>query len=247
MSNPTLDESSMPFLGHLRELRSSLLYASIGILLTTIVCLFWAPEIFSFLTRPIRDNFGALEMIGTGPAEAFIIKLKTALIAGMFLSSPNSFYQLWRFISPAMHENEKRIAIPFVFISSALFLSGATFCFFVMFPFAFQYFSEDYQQMGIQPNIKVDEYISFVLSLVFVFGIVFELPVVCFFMARMRLVTHTWLYKNGRYAILIIFIVAAILTPPDVVSQLLLALPLCIIYLICIGIAYMSYPEKESL
>jgi sec-independent protein translocase protein TatC len=247
MARSDSSESSMSFLDHLRELRSSLTFAVSGIFITSLACLYWAPEIFTLLTIPIRENFGSLEMIGTGPAEAFIIKLKTALIAGLILSSPHTFFQVWRFISPAMYENERKIAIPFVLVSSVLFLSGAAFCFFIMFPYAFQYFSGEYQQMGIQPNIKVDEYISFVLRLVFVFGMVFELPVVCFFMARMRLVTHTWLYKNGRFGILLIFIFAAILTPPDIISQLLLALPLIVIYILCIGIAYISHPEKTPL
>jgi sec-independent protein translocase protein TatC len=237
-------EASMTFLEHLKELRSSLTFSALGILIASLICLYWSPLLFSLLTKPIRDNFGSLEMIGTGPAEAFIIKLKTALIGGLLLSSPHTFYQLWRFISPAMYENEKKITIPFVFISTALFLSGAAFCYFIMFPFAFQYFSVEYETMNISANIKVDEYVSFVLRLIFVFGIVFELPIICFFLARLRVITHTWLIKNGRYGMLVIFIVAAILTPPDVISQMLLALPLMVIYVLCIGIAYLSYPKE---
>jgi sec-independent protein translocase protein TatC len=99
--------------------------------------------------------------------------------------------------------------------------------------------------MGIQPNIKVNEYTSFIVRLVLVFGLVFELPVVCYFMAKMGLVNHKWLIQNGRYGVLIIFIVAAILTPPDIISQFLLAIPLCFIYMLCILIAYLSHPKKK--
>lgn len=239
-------QSAMPFLEHLRELRGVLTYTAIGIVICSLFALYWAPQIFSALTKPIRENFGEIEIIGTGPAEAFIIKLKTALIAGLIISSPHTFFQLWRFISPAMYQHEKKIAIPFVLASTLLFLSGASFCFFVMFPYAFQYFFAEYQEMGIQANIKVDEYISFVLTLILVFGLVFELPIVCFFMARLRLITHTWLLKNGRYSIVVIFVIAAILTPPDVISQTLLALPLLVIYVLCIGICYFFNPDGRK-
>jgi len=235
-------QGSMTFLEHLGELRKCLVRSAIGMLTCALISLYWVPVIFEFLTRPIRENFGTLDFIGTGPAEAFIIKLKTALIAGLLLSAPNTFLHLWRFIAPGMYDTEKKVAIPFVILSSLLFFSGAYFCYAIMFPYAFQYFYGEYESIGIKPSIKVDEYMTFIVRLIFVFGLVFELPVVCFFMARLRLITHQWLIMNGRYAIVVIFIVAAILTPPDVISQIFLAVPLLIIYVICIFITWYFRP-----
>lgn len=239
-------KATMTFMEHLLELRKCLLRSSIGVLIATLICLYWVPLIFEYLTKPIRENFGSLDIIGTGPAEAFLIKLKTAFIGGLLSSSPNTFFHLWRFVAPGMYENERKAAIPFVIISTVLFFLGTAFCFLIMFPFAFQYFYSEYQAMGIKPTIKVDEYMSFIVRLIFVFGVVFELPIVCFFMARLRLISHKWLIKNGRYSVIVVFIVAAILTPPDVISQILLAIPLMVIYLLCILIAWSFNPDRHK-
>jgi len=237
--------SEMSFIEHLKDLRKTVTRSCIGILLGTIFSLYWSSEIFAFITLPLKVAFEKFELIGTGPAEAFITKLEVSFISGLLLSSPFSFLQLWLFISPALYAKEKKIAIPFVFISSILFLSGIYFCYIMMFPYAFKYFYEEYQSIGITPNIKIDEYLGFVTRMVLVFGLVFELPVVCFFLSRLGIVSHTWLLKNFKYLIVGIFLIAGILTPPDIISQMLLAAPLTIIYLMCLIIAYVSYPKKQ--
>ncbi len=241
-----LNTSAMSFIEHIKALRDCLIYAILGISIATLMSMYWAAEIFKFLTSPLRENFINFDIIGTSPAEAFFIKLRTAFTAGILLSCPNSFYQLWRFIAPGLYANEKKIAIPFVFISSILFLAGVSFCFTTLFPYAFQYFYAEYESIGIHPSIKVDEYMTFVTRMLFVFGLVFETPVVCFFLARLGILTHTILIKNSRFGMVAIFIIAGVLTPPDVVSQLLLAGPLIVIYAVCIGICYLVAPRKSA-
>ena len=238
------NENLMSFIEHLKDLRKCLVRTAIGIGLCTSISLYWANEIFYFLTSPIKKNFDAIEIIGTGPAEAFMVKLEVSILAGLLLSSPNIFLQIWLFISPGLYAKEKRIAIPFVLASSFLFLGGSYFCYTMMFPYAFRYFSDEYLSIGIVPNIKIDEYLSFVMRMIIVFGLVFELPVLSFFLARMRLLSHKWLLGNFRYLIVGIFIVAGVLTPPDVVSQLLLAAPLLVIYLLCVIITYLCHPKS---
>lgn len=246
MTQNNNSEDRMTFLEHLGELRKRLTHTAMGVVAASIITLYWSTYFFEFLTRPIRENFGELEMIGTGPAEAFIIKLKTGIAAGLLLSAPYTFLQVWKFVAPGLYPQEKRIAIPFVLISTLLFFLGISFCYYIMLPYAFQYFSGEYLSLGISANIKVDEYMTFVIRLILVFGLVFELPVLCFFLTRLSLINHHWLIKNGRYSVLVIFIIAAILTPPDIISQLFLALPLMIIYLICIAITYFFHPKTTE-
>lgn len=228
----------MTFLEHLGELRGCLLRVMIGVAVGAVACFVGANTLFEFLAEPFFRGFPEAQLVGTGPAEAFMVKLKIALAGGVLLSSPWAFYQLWIFISPALHEHEHRYALPFVFTTTLFFLTGAGFCFYVVFPFALDFFYQEYVSLGLDRVIKISEYFSFVLRLVIIFGVVFELPVLSFILAKMRILTHTWLIEQARYGVLAIFIVAAILTPPDPVSQLLLAGPLIVIYGLCIGVTY---------
>ena len=230
--NPELKE--MAFLEHLSELRTCLIRTAIAIFACSVVCLIGSEILFEALTAPLKNSFSGASLIGTGPAEAFIVKLKVAFVAGILLSSPYSFYQLWQFIKPGLHEHEQKFAIPFVFASTLFFLTGVAFCYFAILPFAFQFFSSEFASLSITPTIKIGEYLSFVVKLLAVFGLSFEMPVLCFFLARLNIVTSEFLIKNFRYAVLIILIVAAILTPPDVDTQLLLSAPLLVLYGLCI-------------
>lgn len=237
--------ASMPFLAHLQELRTRIGYALIGITLTTIIALIWSSELFALLTSPLRSHFQALQLIGTGPAEAFFVKLKVGFVAGLILSSPFSFLQLWSFISPGLHTHERRNALPFVIASTLFFLAGISFCFFVVFPFAFQYFSEEFVSIDISPNIRIGEYLSFAVKMLLMFGLVFELPILSYFLTRIQLLHYTWLIKNFRYSVIAIFVIAGILTPPDVITQLLLAFPMLALYGLCIGVSYWVNPTAR--
>lgn len=246
MSQSADEQATMPFLEHLAELRGCLARAIAAIVVCAVFSFLWAGELFSLLGAPLEAHFKNAELIGTGPAEAFIVKLKVSLGAGVLFASPFWFYQLWRFIAPGLHQNEKKFAIPFVFASTVCFLTGIAFCFFLIFPYAFDFFNDEFSSIGVSPQIRIGEYLSFAIKLLLVFGVVFELPILSFFLARLGLLSHHWLIKNGRYAIVVVFIAAAILTPPDVITQIFLALPLTILYLICIVIAYFFHPDKKK-
>lgn len=241
--NPSAE---MPFTHHLAELRARLLRIFLGVSVMTIVTYNWAEALFAFLTGPIRGSFGDFELIGTGPSEAFVCKLKVAIAAGVLLSCPYTFYQLWLFVVPGLHDHEKKFALPFIVGTSLCFILGTAFCFYVVMPFAFQFFFEEYVSIGVRANIRIGEYLSAIVKMCLVFGGVFELPILSFFLARMRLLSHEFLLKNFRYAVVIIFIVAAILTPPDVVTQCLLAAPLLVIYGLCIGVAKYATPKPST-
>ena len=227
----SVDPSEMPFLKHLEELRSVLIQAAIGIAAGTSVCLMFSDQLVMFLTEPLRAQFSSGgELIGTGPAEAFMVKLKTAVACGVVLSSPYSFFQLWRFISPGLLEEEKKFTGPFVAATTGCFLLGILFCIEVVFPFAFQFFLSEFASINLTPSIRIGEYLSFAVTMALVFGLIFELPVVSYFLARIGILTSAWMKSTLRYAIVIIFIISAVLTPPDVVSQTLLAIPLLVLY-----------------
>lgn len=239
-----LNLKQMPFLAHLAELRSRLAKVLIAVAITTVFSLFFISDIFNFLTSPLKESFSKASLIGTGPADAFIVKLKLGLAAGLILSLPICFGQVWEFIKPGLHANEKKLALPFVFLATVFFISGAAFCFYIVLPYAFIYFADEFLDLGVQAAIKIDEYFLFVVKLMLVFGIVFELPILSFFFARLGLLSHKWLIDKARYIIVGIFIVAGILTPPDALTQIMLAIPLCIIYAICIGVSYFFGKEK---
>lgn len=240
--------NEMPFLEHLTELRKCILHTIIGITLATLLAYFISELTFSLLTAPIRDNFSQLELIGTGPAEAFIVKLKTSLICGIILSCPYTFLQIWNFISPALHEHEKKLSIPFVIVSSIFFFLGIIFCYYTILPFAFKFFQKEYLSIGIEANIKIGEYLSFVTKLLLIFGAVFELPVMSFIFAKLGILTSSWLISKYRYVVVAAFVLAAILTPPDIITQILLASALILFYGICILVAYCvnKTPSKEK-
>jgi len=239
LRDSTTDEG-MPFLQHLEELRKCLGLSILGVLIGSLISFAFASHLFALLTSPLSLAFEGRQLIGTGPAEAFIVKLKVSVVAGIILSAPFTFLQIWNFIAPGLYEKERGMAIPFVILSSLFFFIGISFCYYVIFPFAFQFFLAEFNSIGIEPTIKIGEYLAFAVKLLMVFGIVFELPILSYFLAKMGLVTHGWLIKKARYAILVIFITAAILTPPDVATQILLALPLIVLYGICIAVAFFT-------
>jgi sec-independent protein translocase protein TatC len=203
-------------------------------------------EIYGFLSRPLKAVLppGA-SLIFTAPAEAFVTYLKVAFLAGLVGASPVVFYQLWGFISPGLYKNERRLVWPFVIMSSGLFLSGAVFCYMVVFPYAFAFFMT-FADDKILPMIKLSEYLSFSAVLLAAFGLVFEMPLVLVFLGRLGVVNQKMLRKQRRYAILIIFIVAALFTPPDVISQLLMAAPLLVLYEVSIWLVAASEKKKAQ-
>lgn len=239
----------MPLTAHLDELRSRLIRALLAAAVGFVVAYQFIDPLFALLVAPLTKLRPDQAMvIGTGVAEAFFTKLKVAGVAGLFVSSPLIFYQLWQFVAPGMYSHEKKLAIPFAGAASFFFIAGAVFCYVVVFPVAFAFFLDEYQSIGVAAQIRVSEYLSFSSRMLLGFGVTFELPVATFFLARVGLVTHTMLMSSWRYAIVIIFIVAAVLTPgPDVASQMLMATPLLILYGLSIFVAYFfAVPRKAA-
>jgi sec-independent protein translocase protein TatC len=238
----------MPLTAHLEELRTRI----IRILLATVagagVAWIAIERVVAFLLAPLATlRPGESLIIGTGVTEAFFTKLKVAIIAGIFVSSPVIFFQAWRFVAPGLYQREKRVALPFSVAASAFFVSGAAFCYWIVFPVAFTFFLGEFTSIGVAAQIRVSEYLTFSSRMLLAFGVTFELPVVTFFLARLGLVTHRMLASSWRYSIIIIFIVAGVLTPgPDVASQMLMAAPLLVLYVLSIGVAYMVARPREA-
>jgi len=200
--------------------------------------------IFNFFISPLVDVMPpGSRLIYTSLPEAFITNLKLAFFAGLILSLPVIFYQIWKFVMPGLYERERRYVIPFVLLATTFFILGASFAFFVVFPFGFRFFL-GYSSESISAFPTLKEYLSFATSLLLAFGVIFELPVVIFFLAKIGIVNHTMLKKQRKYAVLIIAIISAVLTPPDVISMLFMMLPLMILYEISIWVAYFVYKKK---
>ncbi len=219
-----------PFLSHLEELRKRLIACAIAIGIGFAVSYIFSERIFQLLVEPLRAVMNEGDhLIFTGLPEMFLTYLKVSLVAGVLVAAPFLFYELWMFVAPGLYRNEKRLVVPFVISSSILFVGGALFGYFVVFPLGFKFFlgfSSEY--VRALPSVK--QYFSFSLKLLFAFGIVFELPVIIFFLAKLGLVTPELLKRKRKYALLLSFVVGAILTPPDVITQCMMAGPLIVLY-----------------
>ena len=240
------DDVPMSILGHLNELRRRLFRIVIIVVLGFVAFYGVSEQLYAFLSAPLQACMPeGSKLIYTSPQGAFFTYMKVALVASLFGTSPFSFYQLWAFIAPGLYREEKRAVLPLAFFSSIFFLAGAAFCFFLVFPIAFQFFM-GFATDTIVPMISVEEYLSFALKLLLAFGLVFEMPLFAYFLSRFGILTPDLMRRSRRYAILAIFIVAAILTPPDVFSQCLMALPMLVLYEVSIYVSAMAYKKKED-
>lgn len=240
------DDVPMSIMGHLNELRRRLFRIVIIVLLGFVAFYGVSEPLYAFLSAPLQACMPeGSKLIYTSPQGAFFTYMKVALVASLFGTSPFSFYQLWAFIAPGLYREERRAVLPLAFFSSIFFLAGAAFCFFLVFPIAFKFFM-GFATETIVPMISVEEYLSFALKLLIAFGLVFEMPLFAYFLSRFGLLTPEFMRRTRRYAILVIFIVAAILTPPDVFSQCLMALPMLLLYEVSIYVSAMAYKKKDS-
>lgn len=238
--------NTMGLMAHLRELRKRLIVSFIVITLGAVASYMYAGELFSILCAPYFEAFPQSPLIGTSPTEAWVLKLKVSVFAGMILTSPILFYQLWLFIAPGLYAHEKKMVLPFILLSTLLFVGGAYFCYRMVLPLSFAFFHDEFISIGVTPTIKIGDQISMTITALAGFGVVFELPLLTFFLARIGVIDHTFLIEWFKHAVIAIFVVAAVLTPPDVLTQFLMAGPLLLLYGLSIGIAYLAAPPSPE-
>ena len=224
-------DSKLPFLEHLEELRKRLIRCAFAILLGFIVAYIFKEPLFEILVRPLVAALDASgnTMIFTGLPEAFFTYLKVSLLAGLVLALPVVFYEFWMFVAPGLYHRERTVVIPIVLCSLFFFAAGSLFAYYVVFPLGFKFFLS-FASETIRPLPSMKEYLSFASKMLLAFGLAFELPLVLTGLAWFGLVDAAFLKKNRKYAVLVFFTVAAVLTPPDVISQVLLAIPLLGLY-----------------
>ncbi len=252
------DVHKMPLLDHLIELRQRMLYSVIALFVAFLFCFYFAQELFDFLVQPLADllieregSRGPRRLIFTDLTEVFFTHIKIAFFFGAFISAPIFLTQFWLFVAPGLYKKEKGALAPFLMATPVLFFLGAALVYYVLFPLAWRFFLS-FETMGgagtlpIELEAKVNEYLSLVMKLIFAFGLCFQLPVIMTLLARVGLATSKGMAKKRKYAIVGVFIVAAVLTPPDPVSQLSLALPVILLYEVSIWMAKLVEKTKAE-
>ena len=231
---------------HLAELRKRLVISITTLFIAFFICFSFWELILSWMILPLQSALPTgSEVIFTKVQEPFFTALKVAFFSGFIISLPIIFWQFWLFVAPGLYENEKRLVIPFVLAATIMFLIGASFCYYIVIPLGFD-FLINFGAKLFKALPSIGEYVSFFTKLLFGFGLAFELPVVTFFFAKLGLITDKSLISFFRYAIVIIFLVAALLTPPDLLTQFLMAGPLIILYGVSILVARVVNPDDEE-
>lgn len=232
------EDKNMPLVEHLKELRQRLLYALVALVVAFLVSFYFASSIYNFLAAPLYNLWSSEEgrrMIATGLHEQFFTQIKVAFFMAFFAAFPIIAAQIWIFIAPGLYKNEKHAFLPFLVATPVLFFMGGAFVYYLVLPVAWEFFASfeqvaDGENLAIEIEPKVNEYLSLVMRLIFAFGLSFELPVVMTLLVRAGLVSTETLRNKRRYAIVIAFVAAAILTPPDPLSQIGLAIPIILLY-----------------
>src|SRR5947209_18068696 len=246
----TQDEMpAMSFLQHLEELRKRIIYCLIAVAVGFFACWAYAEKIYGFMQAPImtalRNNGMSEKLVYLNPTEPFNLYLKIAALAGLFLTSPFVLYQVWMFISPGLYRNEKRYVVPFMVSTIALFSAGGYFGFKIVYPAALTFligFSKQFQ-----PMITIKEYTELFLSIILGMGLIFEMPILVFFLSLMGIISAGFMLKNFRYSILVIFIIAAIVTPTtDILNMCIFAAPMIALYAVSIGVAWLVHPKTRA-
>jgi sec-independent protein translocase protein TatC len=233
---------SMSLLAHLEELRKRIVLSVFGVMIGFLLCWSFADRIFGLMQQPIIN---ALRHHGLGgglvylnPTEPFNLYLEVALVAGLFVASPFVFYQLWLFIAPGLYRTEKRYVLPFLLSTVGLFIAGGLFGYKMVYPASLDFLIGYGQRF--QPMITIGEYTKLFVTITLGLGLIFEMPILVFFLALMRIITARWMWRNLRYSILVIFIIAAIVTPTaDILNMCLFAAPMVALYAISIGVAWL--------
>lgn len=239
-----MTDEKQPFLSHLKELRDRLLICVIAVAIAFVATYYFKEKIFDFLMQPfLRVMPPGSSFIFTGVTEAFTTYFKISIVAALFVGAPVILFEFWMFVSPGLYEKEKRYVYPFIFYGSVCFLCGALFCYFVVMPNIYRFFVS-YGTGFVIPMPDIKSYMGLTLKMLILFGLIFELPLVAYYLSKTGIINARMLASKRRYAILAIFIISAIITPPDVVSQILIALPFWGLYELGILIAKI-FGKKE--
>ena len=244
---PDSGEREMSFLDHLEELRMRIIKAVLGLLVATVVCGFFSDWIINeAILRLSRSTNPPLTLINTIPYGQITFYMVVIIVAGLILSSPWILYQIWKFIQPGLLEKEKKYISSIVFFTTFCFLSGVAFAYFIMLPYMLQFFAT-FGTEGITNMISITEYMSFVLQLILISGLIFELPMASYFLARLGIITPRYMKKFRRHAVVVILILAAIITPTtDPFTMGVFALPMLVLYELSIGIAAIAKRKREA-
>lgn len=235
------------FISHLIELRNRIMRAGIAVIVIFVGLVYWAPDIFRLLARPLLQNLPAGgKMIVTDITGSFFVPMKVTMMVAFVIALPVVLYQLWAFVAPGLYQHEKKLVVPLVGSSYFLFLCGMAFAYFVVFPTIFRVMAHYNAPLGAEMNTDIDKYLGFVLTMFLAFGVTFEVPIVVVLLVRMGFVELKKLKEIRPYVVVGAFVVSAIVTPPDVVSQLILALPLIILYEVGLIAARFFVPAKDT-
>lgn len=238
-----LEQGSMSFIDHLRDLRGCLVRAAMSIFVGMSLCWGISDQIFDFIRKPILPYLQGGGLVFTAPMDKFMAHIQLSLVMGVIISAPFWLYQVWNFISPALYKNEKKLAAGFIFAGTVQFLLGAAFCYFVVFPGAFEFLMA-FGGTADKPMITISQYLDFFSQTILIFGLTFEIPVVIAFLGLIGLVSQKFLKEKRRYAIVINSILAAIAAPPDVLSMMLLLVPLLVMYEVSVLLVGMFEKRK---
>lgn len=259
-----MEDEKMPLTEHLGELRKRISISLAALLAAFIAAFNYSEELFRAMMFPVKysldfsvtkmyvhfsphDKLQNTKLVFLAPAEAFWMNIKVALVAGLILALPIVFHQLWKFISPGLLAREKKYVLPFIFVTTALFIAGAAFCFFIVLPFALEFLLTYKVGDFLMPMLSVGQYIDFCLKFILAFGAVFELPVIIVFLTKVGIVTPQLLSRNRKYAVLTAFILGALLTPtPDAFNQTLMSVPIMVLYEIGIWFSYLFAKKKPG-
>lgn len=240
------EDDKIPFTAHLEELRKRLITCFIAVGIGFACSYGFKEKLFQVLTAPLVKVMKSGDtLIFTNLPEAFFTYLKVSLLSGLMLAAPVILYQFWMFVAPGLYQRERRVLLPIIFLSTIFFVGGALFGYFIVFPWGFQFFL-GFATEHIRPLPSMREYLSFSAKLLLAFGVVFEMPLVLTAMARLGIVSVEFLKKNRKYAILLFFTGAALLTPPDVVTQIMMAFPLMLLYEVSIFGARIFAPKSSE-
>jgi sec-independent protein translocase protein TatC len=240
---------TMGFLDHLEELRNRIIRSAIAVVAGAGVCWFFRERIYDLMQKPIvqvlHEKHLPEKLVYLNPVDPFNLYLKIAMLAGLFLTSPYVLYQVWMFISPGLYRTEKKYVLPFMVSTITLFTLGGYFGYSVAYPRALDFFVVKFNGQ-FQPMITISEYTQLFLSIVLGMGLIFEMPILVFFLAFLGIMTPKFMIRNFRYAILVIFVIAAIVTPtPDIFNMCVFASPMLALYALSIGVAWLVHPEQR--